>query len=85
MREFSYLITDPQGIHARPAGLLVKEAKTYQSEIKLKKGDLIADAKKIFSIMKLAAKQHESIKVICSGEDENAASKAMESFFAANL
>ncbi len=31
MKEFEYTITDPQGIHARPAGLLVKEAKKFES------------------------------------------------------
>ena len=38
MKEFSYVITDSEGIHARPAGLLVKEAAKFQSDIKLKKG-----------------------------------------------
>lgn len=85
MREFNYIITDSQGIHARPAGLLVKEAQKYKSEITLKKDSLLADAKKIFSIMKLAAKQNENITVTCSGEDENTAAEAMESFFMINL
>ena len=35
MKEFNYTITDPQGIHARPAGVLVKEAAKYQSTITL--------------------------------------------------
>lgn len=39
MKEFSYVITDSEGIHARPAGLLVKEAAKFQSDIKLKKGE----------------------------------------------
>ena len=38
MKEFSYVITDSEGIHARPAGLLVKKAAKFQSDIKLKKG-----------------------------------------------
>ena len=35
MQNFSYVIKDEVGIHARPAGLLVKEAKKYQSKIKI--------------------------------------------------
>ena len=46
MKEFSYVITDSEGIHARPAGLLVKEAAKFQSDIKLKKGEKEADAKR---------------------------------------
>lgn len=38
MKEFTYTITDPQGIHARPAGLAVKEAKNLNQRLLLKKG-----------------------------------------------
>lgn len=38
MKSFDYTITDEAGIHARPAGLLVKEAKKYQSKIVVKMG-----------------------------------------------
>lgn len=38
MKEFEYTLTDPEGIHARPAGLLVKEAKKYESKISIFKG-----------------------------------------------
>ncbi len=34
MKEFKYVITDPEGIHARPAGLLVKQAAEYKSPLK---------------------------------------------------
>ena len=37
MKEFTYTITDPEGIHARPAGELVKAAKAFESAIKLRK------------------------------------------------
>ena len=37
MKEFTYTITDPEGIHARPAGELVKAAKAFESAIKLNK------------------------------------------------
>ena len=45
MREFKYVITDPEGIHARPAGLLVKEAKQFNSTITLECGGKKAAAK----------------------------------------
>ena len=38
MKTFSYKITDPVGIHARPAGLLIKKCSEYKSEITLTKG-----------------------------------------------
>lgn len=46
MKEFTYTITDPEGIHARPAGELVKAAKQFQSSIKLTKDGKTGDCKK---------------------------------------
>lgn len=37
MKNFEYTIKDELGIHARPAGMLVKEAKKYQSKITITK------------------------------------------------
>ncbi len=48
MEQFSYRVTDPAGIHARPAGLIVKEAAKFKSDIKIKANGKEADAKKIF-------------------------------------
>ena len=43
MKEFKYTITDSEGIHARPAGELVKEAKKFNSSIQLISGDKSGD------------------------------------------
>ena len=42
MKQFSYVITDAQGIHARPAGTLVKEVKKYESAITIEKDGKVA-------------------------------------------
>ncbi len=85
MKEFSYIITDREGIHARPAGLLVKTANGFQSAIVIHKGAKSADAKRIFAVMGLAAKSGEEIQVTCEGPDEETASIAMENFLKENL
>ena len=85
MKEFKYVITDELGIHARPAGLLVKEAAKFQSDIKIKKGEKEADAKRIFGIMGLAAKKGDEIVLTADGADEVDAIAAIEEFLKANL
>ena len=55
MKEFKYTITDPEGIHARPAGELVKAAKQFTSTIKLAKDGKSGDCKKIFMHRHLCA------------------------------
>ena len=54
MREFKYVVTDPEGIHARPAGELVKAVKAFSSDIKIAKGGKAMNCKAIFGIMGLA-------------------------------
>ena len=64
MKEFQYTITDPEGIHARPAGELVKAAKAFTSSIKIVKDGKEGDCKKIFTVMALAVKKdNEVLKV----------------------
>lgn len=80
MKEFAYVITDAEGIHARPAGELVKKAKEYTSSITIIKEEKKADAKKLFGLMGLGVKQGMEITVQVEGEDEEAAAAAMETF-----
>ena len=56
MKEIKYTVTDPLGIHARPAGLLVKEAAKYASKVSISVGGGAAvDAKRIMGVMRLTA------------------------------
>ncbi len=85
MKEFSYTITDPQGVHARPAGVLVKEAAKYQSSITIEKDGKTGDAKRIFAVMGLGVKCGQTINVKVEGADEEEAAKSVEKFLKANL
>lgn len=85
MKEFSYTIKDELGIHARPAGLLVKEASKFNSAIIIEKGDKKGDAKKIFSVMGLGVKSGDTITVRTQGEDEEDAKNSILSFLEQNL
>ena len=85
MKEFEFVVTDPQGIHARPAGLLVKEAKKFEYNISVFKGARKGDLKKIFTIMALGVKQGETIKVQVEGADEEQAASAVEAFLKENF
>lgn len=85
MKEFKYTITDPIGIHARPAGLLVKLLAAIKSDAKVAKGEKIVNAKSILGLMGLQAKQGEVIKFIIEGADEEEAIKKVEDFLKENL
>ena len=85
MQSFTYVIKDELGIHARPAGLLVKEAKKYTSTITLLCGEKKAVAKGLMGVMGMAVKQGMEVTVTAEGEDEAAAIAGLEAFFNANL
>ncbi|HIU42499.1 MAG TPA: HPr family phosphocarrier protein [Candidatus Egerieicola faecale] len=85
MKEFSYTITDPVGIHARPAGLLAKAAKAYQSTVTLYKGEKSANVTRLMAVMGLGVKCGDTVKVTAEGADEDTAIAEMETFFKENL
>jgi phosphocarrier protein len=80
VKEFAYTIKDPVGIHARPAGLLVKKAQEFQSRVTVRQGEKSADMKKLFALMGLGVNHGDEITVTVSGEDEDSASLALEAF-----
>jgi len=85
MKEIKYIITDSQGIHARPAGMLVKLASSFPCEIKICKGNNSVDAKRIMGVMSLGIKQNQEIKITANGEQEDTAIKAIDQFLKENL
>ncbi|MDR0685212.1 MAG: HPr family phosphocarrier protein [Spirochaetaceae bacterium] len=85
MQEFEYVITDPNGIHARPAGLLVAKMQEFQSAITFSCGEKSAEGKKLFALMKMRVKQHDTLKVRAEGPDEEAAVEEAKAFLKANL
>ena len=85
MKEITYTIPDPQGIHARPAGVLTKKAKEFACSVTMKKGDKTADAKKMFAVMGLAVKNGETVTFTLEGEDEEQSAVALEQMLKENL
>lgn len=85
MKQFNYTVTDQLGIHARPAGLLVKLAGSFQSSVKLNCGGKEADGKRILGVMSLAVKKDQTVTFTVDGPDEEKAAAELEAFMKANL
>ena len=64
MKEFNYVITDPEGIHARPAGLFVKAAAAFPCNVTIGKDGKDVDAKRILGVMSLGVKQGMEVTII---------------------
>ena len=85
MQSFTYVVQDPMGIHARPAGMLAKAAMAYPCAVTLTAPAGTADAKRPMSIMRLAVKAGMEVTVSCEGEQEEEAAAGLEAFFQENL
>ena len=86
MKQFTYTITDPVGIHARPAGLLVKAVKALDSAVTIAKADgKSARGAKLMALMGLGIKQGDTVTVTVEGAGEEADCAALEQFFKDNL
>ena len=86
MKQFEYTINDPLGIHARPAGMLVKEAKAFaDTVVTITKNGTTVKATQLMKLMSLGVKQGDVVTVIADSANEDAAIIAMSNFFQNNL
>lgn len=80
MSTFDYTIKDEVGIHARPAGLLVKFITDLTSKVIIKKGEKAVDAKRLFGIMGLAVKCGDTVTFELDGPNAHAEAEQLEAF-----
>ena len=77
MVEKEAVIVPQAGLHARPAAMFVKEAKSYESEIVVVKDGKEVNAKSSLKLMTLGAKHGDKVVIRAVGEDEEAAVDAL--------
>lgn len=85
MKQFTYTIKDENGIHARPAGLLAKEAQKFTSVINLTANGRSVSIRKLLALMGMGVKQGDEIMITAEGADENEAIAKLESFMKKDL
>ena len=70
-------VTNPTGLHLRPAGNLCKEAMKYKSMITFQFRDTTANAKSVLSVLGACVKSGDEIEIVCEGNDEEEALEIM--------
>lgn len=85
MREFKYTINNKAGIHARPAGMLAKKAKEFESTITIEKDGTSVNLEQLIALMQLEVKCNETVTVNVDGSDEDAAFESIKLLFEENL
>ncbi len=85
MKSFNYTIKDPSGIHARPAGLLVKTVKALDSQVTIEKDGKSVAADRLLSVMGLGIRCGDTVTVTVTDGDEVANTQTLRDFFESNL
>jgi phosphotransferase system HPr (HPr) family protein len=62
-------ITDPVGLHARPAAVVVQTAGKYGARIRLEHGEKRADARSVIQLLALGVRQGSPVTVVAEGAD----------------
>ena len=73
-------ITNPPGLHLRPAGNLCKEAMRYKSKVTFNYDGNVANAKSVLSVLGACIKTGDVITLICEGDDEEEALKNLAAY-----
>lgn len=71
------VVTEPTGLHLRPAGKLCEVSLKYQSKIQIVKGTHVANAKSVLGILAARVQQGDEIEILCEGTDEEEALSAL--------
>lgn len=71
------IVSNPTGLHLRPAGLFCKTAAEFKCSIKFKTAKGISSAKSVLSVLGACVKCGDELEIICDGVDEEKALEAM--------
>ncbi len=67
--QFTAILKNRVGLHARPAALFVRTSKKFEAEITVEKEGNKADGKKILGVLGLGAEKGDSVTVYLDGPD----------------
>lgn len=85
MISFIYTIKDPSGIHARPAGMLVKTVKALDSRVTIEKDGRSVSADRLLSVMGLGIRCGDTVTITVTDGDEETNARTLRDFFEGNL
>lgn len=71
------VVKNPTGLHLRPAGFLCKIAIEFKSEVNLQFDTVTVNGKSVLGVLGACIKNGDEVTVICNGEDEEEALKAV--------
>ncbi len=85
MKRFSYVLTKPYALHARPVSNLMREVSRFQSSVHLTHGTKRIDLTDARALMNEKIESGSQLTVMVEGKDEEAAVAAIQNYFVENM
>ncbi len=85
MSEINVIITNPTGLHARPAAMFVQKAASFKSKVRVRGNGKEADAKSILAIMGMGLAKDSEITLVAEGEDHEECLAALKNLIETNF
>jgi phosphocarrier protein HPr len=85
MDKFQFEITDPAGLHARPAAQFVQKASCFKSKVKIVGNNKESDAKSIIGVIGMGLKKGTRIIITADGEDEKECLQSLKELCKSNF
>lgn len=79
------VIKNEAGLHARPAGILAKEAMKCKSNVMILVGEKKVQVKSVLNLMAAAIKCGMEVELVCDGENEEAELKELVALIESGL
>ena len=75
--EKSARLVNSQGLHLRPADMLVRKANSFSADVEIGKGEKLVDGKSILLVLTLAAEKGSELRIVARGDDADQAVNAL--------
>ncbi len=85
MKSKKMIISNPSGLHVRPAGILAHAAEQCSSKVELIVGNSIINCRSILNILSKSVRQGDEVELRCTGDMEEEDLKFMEQVIADEL
>lgn len=85
MKSFEFTVRDENGLHARPAGLLVRQAQGLSSELTVECRGKQASLKKLLAVMGLGVKCGDTVKISAEGQNAEQDLASIQAFLEKNF
>ena len=77
IRSGPLVVSNPSGLHARPAAVLTSRAKQFTADVRLRRGEEVVNARSVVGIMGLEVAHGDRIEIIASGPDADEAVRVL--------